>query len=584
MKSLPQIVILLFTVLVFIQSPVATRADCIGNNYEQRVSEKQSVLPSVEMIVPSTAEAGQTVILSATATVDSENGGIKSFFWCADAGLFELNPVEPDYSAVKLTVPINPGVVRVLAQVGDGLGYIAKKFSSINIMGGDSLYFSDKENGIVTFVSSMANLNNSGRITINGETIEGSWVGDTVTFNLYGVIEKDLISFWQPVKLNIYDANSQEIYSGCFPFQDVCIGRWYTHPVMKLWKEGSIQGYSNGKSGIFSPYKPALRSELIATTVRTLLKGETLLEPATNPFSDVRKDDWYATFIQYAKDKNFIQGCDEQNNLFCPADFSSRAEAIKIITLAFPHLANKLATCQSKPGETFPDVPADVWYAPYVCAAKAANVISGYPDGNFRPDYLMTRAEMAKALCIAAFGPAEGIDPGPQNRPLLFAITPLTATVSEPITFTLEGFNLPVPMALAIPDCANLTPVSGGTAEKQEFQCTPTLAGLKNATVNAPDGTVLVEFAVEVNDISTPPPPPSCTPSVTAVSPLTAVLNQTQVFTVKGLCLPETTVFSIAECDNLARLDGDEQQQPFRCLPNSTGDKQGVVKDQPEGT
>ncbi|MEK8019222.1 MAG: S-layer homology domain-containing protein, partial [Candidatus Parabeggiatoa sp.] len=428
-------------------------------------------------------------------------------------------------------------------------------------------------------------LTTPGTSTLDGQAIQINWTPDSIAFNLYETTGKTFDTFWQPVKLEIHDAKGQAIYSGCYPFKDVCAYRWYTRSVLKLWKEAIIQGYSDGKSSIFGTNNSALRAELVVAVVRALEQGNTPEPLTTSPFTDVSINDWFAPYMQYAKDMGLIEGCDIDKTLFCPGDSINRAAATKIIVAAF--LNDTLVNFEKgkQPSSLFPDVtdPTE-WFYPYIYAAQAKKVVQGYPDGYFKPTQTMTRAEMAKALCIAAFGPAECIDTGPENRPMIFAITPLTATVNEPITFTLEGFNLPIPVTLALPDCANLTPVSGGTAEKQDFQCTPTLAGLKNATVNAPDGTVLVEFAVEVDEISTPPPPPSCTPSVTAVSPLTAVLNQTQVFTVKGLCLPETTVFSIAECDNLARLDGDEQQQPFRCLPNSSGDKQGVVKDQPEGT
>ena len=365
----------------------------------------------------------------------------------------------------------------------------------------------------------------------------------------------------------------------------------------KICSEGLGVSYLYGKSRIKSRTSrnktpvsfPVTRSQyvkLVSEALEVDNSDKPFRTPTQRPFNDVLVEDQFAPYIQYAKDKGIIQGCGEGN--FCPDEYITKAEGIKIVIAGFKDKFAKIFNAFSngkEPVRLFNDVTdKSAWFYPYVYTAKESHLLHGYKDNSFKPNELMSRANMAKVVCIAAFGPMECSNMGDTDRSVVFAVTPDTATVNELVTFTIEGLSMPIPVTLAIPDCANLTPVSGGTAEKQDFQCTPTLAGLKNATVNAPDGTVLVEFAVEVNDISAPPPPPSCTPSVTAVSPLTAVLNQTQVFTVKGLCLPETTVFSIAECDNLARLDGDEQQQPFRCLPNSTGDKQGVVKDQPEGT
>ncbi len=50
----------------------------------------------------------------------------------------------------------------------------------------------------------------------------------------------------------------------------------------------------------------------------------------------------------------------------------------------------------------FPDVSTE-WFAPYVCYAKARNWVSGYPDGNFRPASPVTRAEALKIIS-SAFG------------------------------------------------------------------------------------------------------------------------------------------------------------------------------------
>ena len=61
--------------------------------------------------------------------------------------------------------------------------------------------------------------------------------------------------------------------------------------------------------------------------------------------------------------------------------------------------------------DCFPDVGAE-WFAKYVCFAKARNIIAGYPDGNFYPANDINFAEVAKIL-------ANG------SSPLAFAIVAL---------------------------------------------------------------------------------------------------------------------------------------------------------------
>lgn len=41
---------------------------------------------------------------------------------------------------------------------------------------------------------------------------------------------------------------------------------------------------------------------------------------------------------------------------------------------------------------TFPDVPPNYWAQPFIQALAASNVITGFPDGTFRPDQPVDRA------------------------------------------------------------------------------------------------------------------------------------------------------------------------------------------------
>lgn len=51
---------------------------------------------------------------------------------------------------------------------------------------------------------------------------------------------------------------------------------------------------------------------------------------------------------------------------------------------------------------TFPDVNTGDWYAPYVNKLVSQNIITGYPDGSFKPDNKLTRGEFIKMLVMVA--------------------------------------------------------------------------------------------------------------------------------------------------------------------------------------
>jgi len=49
----------------------------------------------------------------------------------------------------------------------------------------------------------------------------------------------------------------------------------------------------------------------------------------------------------------------------------------------------------------FPDVPADSWFAKFVVAGKSFGIIKGNPDGTFAPERLVNKAEFVKMLLEA---------------------------------------------------------------------------------------------------------------------------------------------------------------------------------------
>lgn len=94
--------------------------------------------------------------------------------------------------------------------------------------------------------------------------------------------------------------------------------------------------------------------------------------------------------IQYLLDTMVISGYPD--GTFKPEQTINRAELMKIITEA---------RAGAPDGELyqscFPDV-MDEWFAKYVCYAKAQNWVQGYPDGNFKPDQSINKAEALKMI------------------------------------------------------------------------------------------------------------------------------------------------------------------------------------------
>jgi hypothetical protein len=80
----------------------------------------------------------------------------------------------------------------------------------------------------------------------------------------------------------------------------------------------------------------------------------------------------------------YVQGIG--NNLFAPNDNMTRAQAAQIFF-------NLLLDTNVPTLNYFPDVPNDAWYAAAVNALASLDIINGFPDGTFRPEANITRAE-----------------------------------------------------------------------------------------------------------------------------------------------------------------------------------------------
>ena len=104
-----------------------------------------------------------------------------------------------------------------------------------------------------------------------------------------------------------------------------------------------------------------------------------------NAFSDMT-DHWAHYDVEYMANEGLVSGVAE--GIFDPESQITRAEYVTILDRAMKYeLVN---------GESYADVAADAWYAPYIATAKANGLLNGLPaDDGFKPDQPITREEMA---------------------------------------------------------------------------------------------------------------------------------------------------------------------------------------------
>lgn len=145
-----------------------------------------------------------------------------------------------------------------------------------------------------------------------------------------------------------------------------------------------IIGYPDGN---VRPQGNITRAE-VATIFFRLLRDpvRTQYWSQTNSYSDVAGDKWYNNAISTLTNMGII--CGYPDGTFRPDAPITRAELTKIAAGFFsdPRVA---ATYDGR----FSDVHGAEWYISYLMTAIKEGLIEGYPDGSFRPDRPITRAE-----------------------------------------------------------------------------------------------------------------------------------------------------------------------------------------------
>lgn len=119
--------------------------------------------------------------------------------------------------------------------------------------------------------------------------------------------------------------------------------------------------------------------------------GITLVYPAywANPFTDIRPGDWFYDSVKFMNANGLMQGT--SGHTYSPRATTTRAMIVTI-------LYRLEGTPAVSGGNPFYDVNPNAYYANAIAWAAKYGIVSGYGDGSFRPDGLITREQMAAIL------------------------------------------------------------------------------------------------------------------------------------------------------------------------------------------
>ena len=133
----------------------------------------------------------------------------------------------------------------------------------------------------------------------------------------------------------------------------------------------------------------------------------------SSSYSDVARGDWYNTYVATLENAGVIVDT-RTNGKFRPNEAITRAELAAMLA--------QFADIKSA-ANSFNDVSARHWASDEIAVCAKMGWINGYPDGSFRPDATITRAEMM-AMINRALGrtPKSAQNPGLNPQLLVSAI------------------------------------------------------------------------------------------------------------------------------------------------------------------
>lgn len=184
----------------------------------------------------------------------------------------------------------------------------------------------------------------------------------------------------------IYLAELEAAYENNYvssTYFDVKMNHWAFGAIQYLNKSGLTKGYPNGT---FKPNDSLTRAEAASLIARAL----NLKTTKPNPFNDVNKNNFAYADIAAVAEKGIVVG--REDGKFHPNGALTRAEMASILTRAFT------LSPQTTTPKAFNDVPTSHWAYSSITQLVKSELTSGYPDGTFKPNEQITRAEFASFL------------------------------------------------------------------------------------------------------------------------------------------------------------------------------------------
>lgn len=328
----------------------------------------QEAIPANTHTITATASSGGTIDPSGTVSV--ADGNSQTFTFAPYSGYY-ISSVVVDGQSISwagnsytfTNVTANHTITVTFAKSGGGSG------------SGNTYYTIDAEAG------------HGGSITPEGRILVAS--GGDKTFTITpdeGYRIADVLVDGESIGVvssytfeNVRSDHTIEViferYSGVADPDDTGVSEWLDISNHRDY----LHGYNDGS---FKPDQDMTRGEVAQMFYNLLLEKNVSYRSA---FTDVTENMWYADAVNTLTSLGVIEGVG--NGLYAPDRAVTRAEFVVI--------AMRFARLDTSGENIFSDVGTDDWFYEQVVGSIKYGWITGYPDGTFRPDNTISRAEVA---------------------------------------------------------------------------------------------------------------------------------------------------------------------------------------------
>ncbi len=177
-------------------------------------------------------------------------------------------------------------------------------------------------------------------------------------------------------------------------FADVPSSHWAYDEVMACFSANIVKGYGDG---LYHPEYRVTRDQMAVYTARALVSpsGDAAIpDPEPPPsFSDVPDTQWVYKHIEYAVSQNVVAGYGD--GTYKPDLAVDRGQMAVYVARAMVAPGGDAAIPDPVPPASFPDVPDTFWTYKQVEYCLSQSVVSGYGDGLYHPEWVVTRDQMA---------------------------------------------------------------------------------------------------------------------------------------------------------------------------------------------